>query len=80
MVIPADAVAPDYRVLLYPYREGDPLPKTTWDKAHGELTVVLGDQQDTVRFRSLPDGRTGLRIRRAPAGGEPEQTFALPAQ
>jgi len=80
LVLPADTVAPDYKVLLYAFKEGDPLPKTTWDKAHGELTVVLSDQQDTVRFRSLPDGRTGLHIRRAPAGGEPEQAFALPTQ
>ncbi len=72
LVIPADAVSPDYKVLLYPYRNGDELPKTSWSHSHTKLTVKWsnGEKQE-ITFSTTADGRTHLSIK------EGEKGFAL---
>ena len=67
LVIPADAVSPDYKVLIYPYRNGDELPKTSWNGSHTKLTVKWsnGEKQE-ITFSANSDGRTHLSIK----GGE----------
>ncbi|MFP5039916.1 hypothetical protein [Parasediminibacterium sp. JCM 36343] len=64
LIIPADAVSPAYKVLLYPYRNGDELPKTSWDKSHTKLTVkwVNGEAQ-VIGFVENESGRTVLDIK-----------------
>lgn len=43
-----NVVVPNYRVLLYPYTDGDPLPVTTLQG--NTLTVQIGSQKDTFTF------------------------------
>jgi len=64
LVIPADAVSPDYKVLLYPYRNGDELPKTSWNRSHTKLTVKWsnGEKQE-LTFSANTDGRTHIAIK-----------------
>lgn len=57
-------VRPDYRMLLFPYRDGSPLPTTTWDAGRTTLTVRWDDQADVISFTAGKDGRTGLTIHR----------------
>ena len=45
-------VAPDYRVLLYPYKQGDPMPAIAGDR------ITIGDQVRTVTFTPRRDGPT----------------------
>ncbi len=42
LVIEGDAVSPDFKVLLYPYDTGDPLPVTSFDAVSGDWTVNIG--------------------------------------
>jgi hypothetical protein len=60
VVIPrSNVVAPDYKVLLYPYREGQPLPTTAWNAAHDTLTIDTGSgRPDEFRFTVDGEGRT----------------------
>ena len=55
--IPARAVDPEYRVLLYPFLEGDPLPDTTWNDDRSALTVQIGEQEDRYVFERTTAGR-----------------------
>jgi len=72
LVIPTDAVSPDYKVLLYPYRNGDELPKTSWNSSHTKLSLKWsnGEKQE-VDFSTNPDGRTHIAIKQG------EKSFVL---
>ena len=59
-----DAVSPDFKIMLYPFKEGEPLPKSQWNKKMSELTVDFGDQKDNLSFSASPSGKTNLRISR----------------
>ena len=54
------AVAPGFKVLLYPYREGEALPEVS---TNGPLEVRWADQKDDYVLTALPTGRTEVRMR-----------------
>ncbi len=58
LVVPALSTSPEFRVLFYPHRSGDPLPVTAWNHDRSELTVTLGKQRDLYRFARTDGGRT----------------------
>jgi hypothetical protein len=60
----SNAVSPDFKVLIYPYRKGDPLPATTWNADHSGLTVSLPGQQDVINFSPSGSGKTNLTVTR----------------
>jgi hypothetical protein len=62
LLIPSDSVQPDYRVLLYPYRQGAPLPQTAWNADRTGITVAWPGQADTVRYIAKPDGSTRITV------------------
>ena len=62
--VTSHAVAPDFKTLLFPYREGQEQPKTTWNAGKTVLTVAWSDQKDTVTFAKGADGRTRVTIAR----------------
>ncbi len=64
LVLPSRSVAPDYKVLLVPYREGSELPVTTWNDDKTQLTIDWADQHDVVTFSKDPAGRTAVKITR----------------
>ena len=71
LVIPADAVSPDYKVLLYPYRNGDELPKTSWNRSHTKLTVKWSNsEKQELTFSANTDGRTHIAIKDGEKGFE----------
>jgi hypothetical protein len=53
---------PDYVVLLFPFRTGEPLPQTAWDSARGTLSIRVadGDEHAIAFDRTAPDRRTQL--------------------
>lgn len=63
-VVRARTVAPNLKTLLLPCREGESLPKTTWNSDHTVLSIVWADQHDQVAFATGEDGRTLPRITR----------------
>ena len=46
LVVASRAIAPDFRIMLYPHRYGDPLPETAWDTKNQKLTIAFDDQID----------------------------------
>ncbi len=53
------AVAPGFKVLLYPYREGEALPEASVNES---LEVHWADQKDDYQLTALPTGRTEVRM------------------
>lgn len=64
LVIPNRSRDPKFRILLMPFRQGDPLPVTTL--ADGMLTVTRGGKVASVELVPQADGSTRLDIRSAP--------------
>ncbi|MCU0793502.1 MAG: chitobiase/beta-hexosaminidase C-terminal domain-containing protein, partial [Opitutaceae bacterium] len=58
LVVPALSTSPEFRILFYPHRSGDPLPVTAWNADRSELSVTLGKQRDHYRFARTDGGRT----------------------
>ncbi len=61
LVLPSRSVEPRYRVLLFPFRAGEPLPETKWESPE-VLAVTSGGVTRRVRFDSAGDGSTRLSI------------------
>ena len=58
-------VDPRFKVLLFPFRTGEPLPKTAWNKEKSELTIDLcNGAVGVIAFNSnAPDHRTRIMVR-----------------
>lgn len=78
VAIPAKAISPEFRVLIYPYKFGDPMPKTTWNNDRTELTVQIKDKTDKYQFGKTDGGRTVLSLNRE--GKEVLRSEARPAR
>ncbi len=68
LIIPADAVSPDFKVLLFPYRNGEALPQTVWNAKRDAVSVSLGAQTDSIAFAPSKSGKTNLRVARNTGG------------
>ncbi len=68
ITLPFDSVAPNDKMLFYPYRKGDPLPTTAWNSDHTSLTISFPDQVDTITFSPSDSGKTNVVVSRQ--GGE----------
>jgi hypothetical protein len=64
LVIPSRSIAPNYKILLYPHRKGQPMPVTVWNPDRTQVTIAIGDQKDVVDFAVTESGRTEVRISR----------------
>lgn len=62
LIIPSFSVAPDYKILLFPHREGDELPLT---RLEGDtMTIAWSDQEDVYQLAQSPNGATTLNLNR----------------
>lgn len=68
LVIASRSVAPDFRILLCPMRQGDPFPETVWNDKGDAVTLKSGGVTDVIGFNGRKDGRTSVSISRN--GGE----------
>lgn len=64
VTIPAFAVSPEYRILVYPFKYGDPLPVTHWNADRSTLDIAIGNQQDQYALAQADAGRTVLSMMR----------------
>lgn len=69
LVVPAISRSPEFRILFYPHRHGDPLPVTSWSPDRSALRVTLGDQRDIYQFSKTDGGRTVFEFTRNEALG-----------
>jgi hypothetical protein len=74
LAVPVHAVEPNFKVLIYPHRQGDPLPETMWDGTNS-VTVSWPGQKDTITFSRQTSGKTDLTITR---DGKPLITVTNP--
>lgn len=65
LLVPAVAPAPEFKVLLFPHRQGDPLPTTVWSDGRDRLTVTVGRTTDEIHFTPSASGKTDLSITRS---------------
>ncbi len=61
LVIASRSVAPDFQILLYPFRQGEPLPKTTWSDDRSLLSIEAGGTTRSFTFSKDETGRTRLK-------------------
>ncbi|MEM0966324.1 MAG: hypothetical protein AAGJ81_09280 [Verrucomicrobiota bacterium] len=64
LVIPSRSVEPEYKVLMYPYYHGDPLPETELSKDGSVLTIQWEDQVDEFRLAEDEEGLTRFEMTR----------------
>jgi len=65
LVIPSYSVAPDYKVMLFPYRYGDKLPETKWlDKDKTRLELRRPEMHEEIIFSKGDNGRTAFNVLR----------------
>ena len=64
VTIPAIAVSPEFKVLVYPYKYGDPLPQTVWNKTRTVLNIEIKEQKDEYHFSNTDGGRTVFQMQR----------------
>ncbi len=62
LVIPSRSVAPNFKVLLFPYLHGEETPKTLWNADRTVLTVTWKDQKDVITFAKAADGHTITKL------------------
>ncbi len=58
LVIPSRSVDPQFKVLLYPFIEGTPMPDVRWNDEHTACDIIFPDQADHYRFMTVDAGRT----------------------
>ena len=69
LTLSTKAVSPEFKLLIHPFKGGEPLPVTKWNASHTQVAIEFPDQKDTVVFSpSANSGKTDLKIQRN--GGE----------
>ena len=63
LAVPVHAVEPNFKVLLYPHRQGDSLPVATWNGTNA-VTVSWPEQKDTITFERQSGGKTDIKLTR----------------
>jgi hypothetical protein len=58
LVIPSYSVSPHFKVLIYPFRKGQPLPTAVWKNGHTRLAIHLPGEHDTWKFAPMASGRS----------------------
>jgi hypothetical protein len=64
LVIPSRSVAPNFKVMLFPIRVGEPFPVTTWNADKTQLIVECQKQKDTYAFAKDGEGRSLITLSR----------------
>ena len=57
--------SPDFRIMLYAFRAGDPVPKTAWNSQHTAVSVEFPEQEDLIYFAPSASGRTYIAVKRS---------------
>ena len=63
VVIGSRSVEPGFVILLYPHRQGEELPVSTWNESKSELQIAWSDQKDVYRVEMDPTGRRVFTLR-----------------
>ncbi len=61
LIVEANVVAPDFKILLFPFEDGDALPVTNWNVSKDTLTVSIGGETEVIEFKPM-SGRTHINL------------------
>jgi hypothetical protein len=64
LTLSTKAESPDFKLLLYPFKGGEPLPQTKWNATKTDLEINFPDQKDSIAFTPAASGKTDFRIKR----------------
>jgi hypothetical protein len=64
LVISNRAKEGHFKVLLIPFRMGDPIPSISFDAKTSRATVAWSNQMDTMSFEKATNGKTAVTITR----------------
>lgn len=56
--VPATGKDPAYKVLVFPFRQGESLPAVTWSENRERLRIIIGDDEYAYHFGAADKGRT----------------------
>ncbi len=66
LVVESNSVAPQFKIMLFPYKQGTTLPVTIWNPSHDTLTVMNNGTTKYVNFVMDSTGRTNIVLTSAP--------------
>ena len=64
LTLSTKAESPDFKLLLYPFKGGEPLPQTKWNAINTDLEINFPDQKDSIAFTPASSGKTDFTIKR----------------
>ena len=64
LTLSTQAISPNYKIMMFPFRNGEALPSTTWNTQRNQVTVTFSDQTDLVTFTPAASGKTDVVITR----------------
>ncbi len=70
LVIESNSVSPNYKILLYPFKEGQDLPITNWNTTKNLLEIVFPDQVTEVVFEKDALNNTQFHIQKETLSSE----------
>ena len=62
LVIASRSVSPDFVILLFPLRQGDALPMTTWNANKTKLTIETGGKKKVFNLTTSDNGQIQLAV------------------
>jgi hypothetical protein len=62
MVIESNSINPQYKVLLYAFRQGEALPNTNWNNDRSRLLITTTASTNTILFPVDSIGRTNIQV------------------
>ena len=62
--ITSQSVSPNFKIMLFPFQDGQTLPETMWSADHSVATISWRYQADQWTFTQGNDGRTRLKVLR----------------
>lgn len=64
LTLSTKAKSPDFKLMLYPFKGGEPLPETKWNAIATDLDINFPDQKDSIAFTPAASGKTDFTIKR----------------
>lgn len=77
LVIPAESVAPEFKVILVPYLHGQTPPAITWNKTKATAIVSSAGFRDEVTFTPSKSGKTNVTISRSSGAAIPKEIIRV---
>ena len=61
LIVQTNDTVAAFKIMLFPFREGEALPVTKWNVAKDELTVICEDNEQKIAFSEV-DGSTRMEV------------------